>query len=171
MGPPKTALSAPRLLECRFLRINAEVGPQVDDTGSSGGVVRVNINAALNDKIDGMDADKLVASVNIDLTGVPQGASGKPEAFAFKIGLTVAGVFEWAASADRPKNLKESSVAAHLCQQLYPMAIVEAKTVAQRLGFNNVDLPWQLGGKPEKAAALQVKPRRTTRAAAKKRAA
>jgi hypothetical protein len=172
MGSPKTtALNAARLLDCRFLRIHADVGQNVDDTGNSGGTIRVNINAALNEKIDGLDADKVVASINIDLTGFPKEASGKPESFAFKIGLTLAGVFQWVTLANRPKNLKESPVAAHLCQQLYPMAIAEAKTVAQRLGFNNLDLPWQLGASPKKAAAPPAKPQRAKRTAAKKKAA
>ena len=174
MGTPKkqsSELNFARLIDCRFLRIHADIGKNVDEAGSGGGILRANINATLNENIDGYEADKFVASVNIDLAGYPQGASGKPEAFAFKIVLTLAGVFEWVDPIDRPKSLKESPFAGHLCQQLYPMAIAEAKTVAQRLGFNNLDLPWQLGASPKKAAAPPAKPQRAKRTAAKKRAA
>lgn len=173
MGTPKkqpSELNFARLIDCRFLRIHADIGKNVDEAGSSGGILRANISATLNENIDGIQADRFVASVNIDLAGYPQGVSGKPEAFAFKIVLTLAGVFEWVGKADRPKTLKESPLAAHLCQQLYPMAIAEAKAVAQRLGFNNLDLPWQLGASPKKAAAPPAKPQRGKRTPPKKKA-
>lgn len=173
MGSPQKSnptLNMPaRLLDCRFLRINAEMGSRLDDM--KGGTIQVNIDAGLNEKFDGADADKVLARINIDLTGIPQGADDKPESFAFKISLSVAGIFVWEDRKSRPDDLKESPVAAQLCQQLYPMALAEAKAIAQRLGFNNLELPWQLGASPKKAAAPQAKPQRAKRTTAKKKAA
>lgn len=173
MGSPRKqnpTLNMPaRLLDCRFLRINAEMGTRLDDM--KGGTIQVNIDAGLNEKFDGADADKVLARVNIDLTGIPQGAGDKPESFAFKIGLSVAGIFVWEDRKSHPADLKESPIAAQLCQQLYPMALAEAKAIAQRLGFNNLELPWQLGASPKKAAASPAKPQRSKRTPPKKRAA
>lgn len=169
MGSPRkshSTLNMPaRLLDCQFVRIHADTGPGVDNM--KGGTIRANIDAGLQRGAD----NKVLATVKIDLTGVPQGSSEKSSTFAFKIGLTLAGIFEWEDPKSFPIDLKENPIAAQLCQQLYPLAIAEAKAVAQRLGFNNLELPWQLGNKPEKTVASPVKPRHSNRAVTKKKKA
>lgn len=143
LGNPKAALNS-TLVDCRFFRIHGEVGNRPDEL-PSGGILNIIVSTDLIEHPKRAEGNSLIAKAEIEITGVPK--DKEPNNYAFKINIVAAGIFRLPSEVT-PIDTRSEPIRTDLCQQLYPMVITEAKAVALKLGFNNVQLPWQLDSIP-----------------------
>ena len=156
------------LKETRFSRIRGELGNGASLSGT--GHLTAEISAGLQET---EEPNQSVAQVSIKISGVPQDAKSEDQ-FAFQVEVIGNGLYEWP-SGKRPADLKDMELTRLLCQPIYTLAVSETIQLAQRLGFNNVKLPWDMptksgDGTPAKKprAAKQVaKPAAARRAKTK----
>ncbi len=146
------------LKETRFSRVHGELGNGASISGK--GRLKAEISAGLQET---EDSNQSVAQVSIKISGLPQDAKSDDQ-FAFQVEVIGNGLYEWP-SGKRPANLKNIELTRLLCQPIYTLAVSETIQLAQRLGFNNVKLPWDMPTKNDNAPPAK-KPR-TRKPAAK----
>lgn len=155
------------LSHSRYARLSGETGTLDEE----GGVLKIT----LRNSIEKLDA-AAVARVEVDVLAVPKD-SHEVKDFAFKLGITVEGIYEWEPSAAPPPTLSTEDSRLALSQPLYTMAVVELRNLAQKLGFGNIQLPWDIdvlskqAHEKRSAAREPAKPKRTIKPAAKKKIA
>lgn len=119
------------LASIRFSKIHAETGPNSDLKGG-------NLHVGNTYKLNRLDQqNRAIGSVSYTVVGSPKGVTDK-KLFAFSLGLTAEGIFEW--EGEEP-NWADPLVEHSLLQSLYVVATLEVTTLAQKLGFPNVELP------------------------------
>lgn len=146
------------LKETRFSRVHGELGSGASISGK--GQLKAEISAGLQET---EDSNQAVAQVSIKISGLPQDAKSDDQ-FAFQVEVIGNGLYEWP-SGKRPTKLKDIELTRLLCQPIYTLAVSETIQLAQRLGFNNVKLPWDMPTKSDDAPPAK-KPR-TRKPAAK----
>lgn len=125
------------LKETRFVRLRAEIGTGAVLSGT--GQIKAEISAGMQET---GNENQSVAQVTIKVTAIPQGTDDASQ-FAFQIEVVGNGLYEWP-SGKIPNNLKDLGLNRLLCQPIYTLAVSEAVQLAQRMGFNNVRLPWDI---------------------------
>jgi hypothetical protein len=151
----------PRLLETRFVKIQAEIGPGVKF--DKGGKMNVGVSAGLQ------PADvrnQAVGHVKIEIIGIPAGAKNEKD-FSFKVELVCNGLYEWLEGASRPDDLRQIPLTMQLCNPLHALVVAEVGHITQRLGFPNVRIPWDIptNTKPvARRASLKAPARKKTAA-------
>lgn len=155
------------LVNARFTQLSAEVGSHVD---VKGGRLDVNIQ---NKVKEGADASSILGEIIINVTGFPKTPTGEKE-FVFKLIVKVAGMFKRDDCAEA-LNIKNESFRIALTQPLYTMGVVEVRALGQKLGFSNIDLPWDMKTlidmseqKEAKASQMAPKAKRVAKASTKK---
>ncbi|MDP1984936.1 MAG: hypothetical protein Q8K23_20495 [Sulfuritalea sp.] len=146
------------LKETRFSRVRGELGNGALISGK--GQLKAEISAGLQEP---EDPNQSVAQVAIKISGLPQDAKNEDQ-FAFQVEVVGNGLYEWP-SGKRPADLKDMELTRLLCQPIYTLAVSETIQLAQRLGFNNVKLPWDMPTKSD--APPPAKKPRTRKQAAK----
>lgn len=145
------------LKETRFSRVRGELGNGASISGK--GQLKAEISAGLQET---EDPNQSVAQVSIKISGFPQDVKNEDQ-FAFQVEVIGNGLYEWP-SGKRPADLKDIELTRLLCQPIYTLAVSETIQLAQRLGFNNVKLPWDMPTKSDDAPPAK-KPRSTKQAA------
>lgn len=125
------------LVEVRFTRIEAKVGLEAGNKRS--GTLETTVKLQIGDGGD----EKALATVQIDVSGVPEGASVNEAAFT--ISITASGVWEWIGNT-RPglKELQSEKMLFELCSSVHTLAVSEVSRLATVLGFPGVALPWTM---------------------------
>lgn len=136
--------SAPEinLTSTRFSNISAKIGEKND---AAGGTLKVGINAELKKDTK---AKRATGSVKFTVSGIPRGVTAK-EIYAFRIELTVEGLFEW---PGHEPDLTDTSFKYSLLQNLYVIGTLEVAALAQKMGFVNIELPMDIKLARSKAA-------------------
>ena len=114
-----------------------------------------------------------VARVEIDVLAIPKGSKNLKD-YAFKLGITVEGIYEGELPIDSAFASEDFRLS--LSQPLYTMGVIELRDLAQKLGFSNIHLPWDITvlsqkSKQKKPAVREAKPpKKALKLAAKKTA-
>lgn len=145
------ALKSGRLSTVRFAKIAAETGRE---GAAKGGTLHLDIRAGL--KSSSELENRAIGHVGIIVTGVPKGIDDR-NVFAFRIEAVVEGNFEWESAKDMP-DLKNPLIVQMLCQNLHTLGVLEVETLAGRLGYSNVTIPWQLDSISKDAPATEEMP-------------
>jgi hypothetical protein len=153
------------LSHTRYSRLVGETGTL---EATVGGILKITLSNSL-EKID----SAAVVHVEIDVLAVPKAAKNLKD-YAFKLGITVEGIYE-GDHADAASFASED-FRLSLSQPLYTMGVIELRDLAQKLGFSNIQLPWDISVLSEKskekkpALPEKAKPKKTPRPVAKKTA-
>ncbi len=149
------------LVAVRFTRMEAELGPAADSEHA--GNLEVNANLGLEKLSDG----KHMATVKMDVKGVPRNASEND--FAFRISITGVGLWQWAeGKMPSDETLKKDSTLYELCNSVHTLVVAEVTRIALGLGFPGVTPSWNVAPEPDlvppkkasSAASKAKKPRR-----------
>lgn len=146
------------LKDTRFVRLRAEIGSGAVLSGT--GQIKAEISAGMQET---SNPNQSVAQVTIKITAIPQGSDDASQ-FAFQIEVVGNGLYEWP-NGEMPTNLKDLGLNRLLCQPIYTLAVSEAVQLAQRMGFNNVRLPWDIP--TESTQAIPTKKARAPKELAK----
>lgn len=152
------------LSHSRYSRLIGEIGTLKE---IEVGVLNVTLTNSL-EKVD----SAAVAHVKIDVLAIPKGSKNFKD-YAFKLGITVEGIYEGELPPD-PTFSEDFRLS--LSQPLYTMGVVELRDLAQKLGFPNIHLPWDIAvlsqkSKQTKPAIREAKPpKKALKLAAKKTA-
>jgi hypothetical protein len=129
-----TAMHKVDLVAIRFSKIHAEVGVNSNLKGG-------NLHVGNTLKLSAADKQKkAIGSVGISVMGFPKGVTDN-KSYAFRLELTVEGDYQW--EGEEPiwtDPIVENSI----LQSLYVVATLEVASLAQKLGFPNVELPIDL---------------------------
>ncbi|MDO8890344.1 MAG: hypothetical protein Q8N54_04400 [Sulfurimicrobium sp.] len=144
-----------RLANVKFSRICAEQGTLVD---AKGGMLKVDIQHKVS---DGVESNSALGEIKVDVFGLPKSHTSEKE-YAFRLSITVSGVYEWDDTTESP-NLKDESIVLSLSQSLYAIGVAEIYSLSQKLGYPSIKLPWDLGA----FSVVEKKKTKTNQAAQK----
>lgn len=125
-----------KLVDTRFTHLSAEVGNIVD---AKGGNLEVNIKT--NIKV-GADKSNIIGEVDICVTGRPKESKTEKE-FSFKVIVKVAGKYKIDAGSEAFDTKKISNRQA-LVHPMVVLGVSEVRALGQKLGFPNINLPWDI---------------------------
>ena len=114
-----------------------------------------------------------VVRVEIDVLAVPKDSKNSKD-YAFKLGITVEGIYEGELPIGPSFDSEDFRLS--LSQPLYAIGVIELRDLAQKLGFPNIQLPWDatvLSRKTKQkkpAVRKAAKPKKAPKLAAKKTA-
>lgn len=153
------------LKDTRFVRLRAEIGSGAALSGT--GQIKAEISAGMQET---SNDNQSVAQVTVKITAIPQGTDDANQ-FAFQVEVVGNGLYEWP-SGEMPANLKDLNLNRLLCQPIYTLAVSEAVQLAQRMGFNNVRLPWDIPNESAEAIPAQKvrAPKKATKPVSSRRA-
>lgn len=154
------------LFHSRYSRVSGEIGTLPD---IKGGILKTTIG----NSVERLSDSSAIARVEIDVLAVPKDSKVLKD-FAFRLGITVEGIFKWDASEETP-DFSDDALSSTLSQSLYAMGVIELRDIAQKLGYSNINLPWDISvlsqkskGKITRAPRKPVSTKRVTKAVTKK---
>lgn len=157
------------LFHSRYSRVSGEIGTLPD---IKGGILKTTIG----NSIEQLSDSSALARVEIDVLAVPKDSKNPKDLkdYAFRLAITVEGIFNWDVQAETP-DFSNDALSSTLSQPLYAMGVIELRDLAQKLGYSNINLPWDIHVLSQKSTENKPKaprklasPKRVTKTTAKK---